>query len=217
MPTHHIVQPGDCFTRIARLYGFRSYRTIYDHPQNARLKSLRPDPNVLLPGDRVFVPDKVQKIANRPTGAVHTFKVQAERIALELVISIDDAPLTNAAYELTVGDQAYRGATDGDGVLRHEIDWRADTGRLSFDEPALVWDLQIGYLDPTQETTGVQQRLHNRGFRCGEADGTIGPRTQSALRQFQAGEGLTVTGSVDSSTRAALDLRERVRPSEFSS
>ena len=42
---------------IAALYGFADYQLIYGDGANAELRRLRPNPNVLYPGDRVFVPE----------------------------------------------------------------------------------------------------------------------------------------------------------------
>jgi hypothetical protein len=57
MPFHTVSRSDTLFT-IARQHGFRSWRGIYEHPNNALLRQRRPDPMVLAPGDAVFVPDK---------------------------------------------------------------------------------------------------------------------------------------------------------------
>ncbi|MEI6799628.1 MAG: peptidoglycan-binding domain-containing protein, partial [Pseudomonadota bacterium] len=40
----------------------------------------------------------------------------------------------------------------------------------------------------------LQNRLTQAGFDTGDADGRIGPRTQSALRAFQTASGLVPDG-----------------------
>ena len=75
MATHHVVRQGDCLSSIARAYGFADYRTIWDHAQNARLKQERQNPDVLLPGDRVFIPDKGDRKPHIAHGMVKTFTV----------------------------------------------------------------------------------------------------------------------------------------------
>ncbi|MCS6862369.1 MAG: LysM peptidoglycan-binding domain-containing protein, partial [Abditibacteriales bacterium] len=64
---HHTVQPGECLATIAARYNFTNYRTIYEHPRNAQLRQNRKNPNMLVPGDRVFVPPPEQRDESRST------------------------------------------------------------------------------------------------------------------------------------------------------
>jgi hypothetical protein len=52
----------------------------------------------------------------------------------------------------------------------------------------------------------AQQALQLEGLDVGEIDGVVGPRTESALREFQEMHGLTRSGVLDRETRAALDV-----------
>jgi hypothetical protein len=52
----------------------------------------------------------------------------------------------------------------------------------------------------------VQQSLNDRGYSAGPADGQWGPNTESALRQFQAANGLAQTGSLDDRTLSTLGV-----------
>ncbi len=52
----------------------------------------------------------------------------------------------------------------------------------------------------------VQQSLNDRGYSAGPADGQWGPNTESALRQFQAANGLAQTGSLDDPTLSTLGV-----------
>ena len=53
---HHTVKPGECLATIGRDHGIR-WQKIYDHPDNAEFRKERPNPHVVNPGDRVFVPE----------------------------------------------------------------------------------------------------------------------------------------------------------------
>jgi Putative peptidoglycan binding domain len=53
----------------------------------------------------------------------------------------------------------------------------------------------------------VQAALARKGYYRGAIDGSLGPTTRNALRQYQRNHGLDVTGRVDRPVIAALGLR----------
>jgi hypothetical protein len=53
----------------------------------------------------------------------------------------------------------------------------------------------------------VQAALAWRGFYSGRIDGVMGPETRSAIRSFQAHQGLPVTGVIDNRLIGALQQR----------
>jgi len=52
----YIVKPGDSLGAIAKRVGVASWRELYNHPRNAEFKRKRPNPNVIHPGDKLYVP-----------------------------------------------------------------------------------------------------------------------------------------------------------------
>src|SRR5512134_2279572 len=83
---HYTIQPGDYLPRIAEQNGFFDFHTIWDHADNAALKAKRKNPNVLLPGDELVIPDKQQRQESRPTDAKHTFRVKRAKNLLRIVL-----------------------------------------------------------------------------------------------------------------------------------
>ena len=61
-------------------------------------------------------------------------------------------------------------------------------------------------LPPGQVIAMVQTRLQQRGYYRAAVDGTYGPMTQQAIMNFQAAEGLPMTGEIDQETLNALDF-----------
>lgn len=59
MSTPYTVRPGDTLSHIAAKHGFPSYRDIYEHPDNAAFRIKRPNPNLIYPGDALFIPAKI--------------------------------------------------------------------------------------------------------------------------------------------------------------
>lgn len=62
---------------------------------------------------------------------------------------------------------------------------------------------KFGYLD-LDKLAGVQQALGKLGFDAGKADGIDGPKTQDAVRKFQASAIIKIDGIAGPETRKAL-------------
>ena len=52
----------------------------------------------------------------------------------------------------------------------------------------------------------LQQALNDKGLNAGPVDGRMGPKTKTALKQFQQQNGLTASGRADTQTLAALSI-----------
>lgn len=64
------------------------------------------------------------------------------------------------------------------------------------------------------EVTDLQSRLNAQGFDSGPADGIFGPRTDSAVRSYQAANGLEVDGLVGPQTWSKLNGATAPAPAE---
>ena len=208
----HTVEQGEYLASIAKDYGFSDSRVIYDHPQNAELKKKRPNPNILLPGDQLFIPDKQPKQESCPTERNSRFQVKVPKAWLKIVLKDSEGKaLANQSYTLKVAWLELKGTTDGSGALEQKIPIGIETGELHLDKLGIDWPLKIGHLDPIEEQasgseiiSGVQARLNNLGFHCGDVDGVARPKTEAALRMFQQNYGIKVTGQPDQATRSKL-------------
>jgi cytoskeletal protein RodZ len=58
--------------------------------------------------------------------------------------------------------------------------------------------------DTGSQVTALQNELTSLGYSPGKADGTYGPATEQAVKNFQAAKGLTADGVVGPKTLAAL-------------
>jgi hypothetical protein len=205
MPKIHEVVQGECLTQIAYEHGFADPDKIKGHPNNAALfdKKTRPSGNILLPGDKLFIPDPDLKEAPAPTETCTTFVAQRPKRKLVLVLQDERGePRKKVKYTLIVPTL---------GVIKKET--TGDDGKIEADLPLHVtqakliagkntyW-LQIGHLDPLRElsaapvVTGVQARLKNLGYAIGKIDGVHGPRTSAAIRAYQKAHDLEPTGKI---------------------
>ena len=202
MPTYTVRQ-GDSIASIAEQNGFL-WDTIWNHGNNAGLKAERKDPNVLFPGDEVFIPEKGQKQVDKPADARHRFVRKGVPHKLKVKLATADEARAGEPYTLVVGDQVLHGSLDGDGAFEHDVPGDAKTAQLILSGGDEIINLRVGGLDPVGETSGAQQRLRNLGFDVGGESGTIGPKTTGALRAFQDRNGLPLTGELDGATKAKL-------------
>ena len=109
---------GEHLSGIAKKYGFSTYKTIWDHAQNAELKKERHNPNVIFPGDELFIPDKGEKEEPRPTEKKHQFELKIEKLKLRLVLEdLYEKPIANAKCELSVENEKFDLSTDGQGKM----------------------------------------------------------------------------------------------------
>lgn len=211
MPMVHVVEQGECLYGIAKRYGFASWRTIYDHGDNAAFRARRPNPNVIFPGDELVIPDKDVKLVVLPTTSKHKLRVKRPKVMLRLRLADEQAqPLAGKAFELAFGQQVHEGTTDGDGVLEAKIAVSDQLGELvvwdTDDREAARWSwhLRVGHLDPVDELVGVRQRLNNLGYSCEPGGHEPDDTLRYAVKGFQRIEGLDATGEVDDATRRTL-------------
>jgi Putative peptidoglycan binding domain len=206
----HTVAQGEYLSMIAAEYGFRDYTIIWDHPNNAQLKDLRKNPNVLFPGDSLFIPDKEEKQEQGATSKRHTFQVKQEKLKLRLVLEdIYEKPIANAACVLFVEEERFQVTTDGSGKIEQEIPLNAQKGLLiiTSDQTPFEHDflpLKIGHLDPVDTVSGQRTRLNNLGYFAGDSDDPKDPAFLSAAEEFQCDYSLSVDGDVGPQTQARL-------------
>lgn len=208
MASKHTVVQGETMVKIAKLYGFHDWRTIWDHGDNQALRDTRDDPSTLHPGDEVSIPDKTPKEVEVQTGGKHAFRVKVLKAFLRLVLKDDmNEPFRDTDWTLEVAGKELSGKTDGDGLLTADVPADAGKAQLTLKprgKPEIVWPLSLGELDPIDTATGVQGRLVSLGYRC-PVDGDLATdATRAAVKAFQKDCGLETTGEVDAGTRASL-------------
>ncbi len=216
----HVVAQGECLSLIAWNYGFTDWRTVYDHPGNAAFRAKRPNPNVIYPGDELYIPPVEGKDYGKGSDNKHKFVVKTEKWKFRLFM-IDESgrPITDKPYKLeAAGMMPVEGYTDDEGLIETEVPADTRSGTLTFlgDE----YQVSFGSLDPVSRVTGIQARLNNLGYHAGPVDGIVGPKTRKAVYLFQAShpDELKATGEIDDATRKLLleihDLDQRLTPAE---
>ena len=186
------------------MYGFH-WASIWEHGDNASLREMRDDPNVLLPGDVVAIPKLQPKEEVRATGAHHRFRRKGIPPQIHLQLVHAGKPRAHEPYILEIDESIrYSDKTNADGELIHAIPAGATMARLIMRDGAEVRQYWLGALDPISEWSGVQQRLANLGYYRGPFDGDPSDETASAIRAFQDDNKLDVSGELDDTTRDLL-------------
>lgn len=204
MVKRHEVRKGECLSLIAKRYGWE-WKALWDHADNAELRALRKDPNILYPGDVVVIPDKRPGSKSGGTDQRHCFSRKGVPSKLRVRLLENGRPIAGRSYEIEIdGAPATRGSSDGDGWIEQSIKPDARKARLAL-EGQPPYELGLGELDPSSETSGVQGRLYNLGYLTGEVSGRMDELTRLAIAGFQARAGLPATGTPDDATRAKLD------------
>lgn len=202
MPQYTIKQ-GDCLSSIAQRHGL-FWQKIWDHPNNSELKERRKNPNILYPGDSIFIPEKEEKQEIGSTKQKHRFRKKGVPAKLRLRLMRNNRPRANEFYVLEVDGNLLTGTTDAEGKLEQSISPNAKKGKLFIGKKREEFILNLGQMDPMNELRGIQKRLNNLGFQCGPENGVLTTQTTEALKAFQKKHQLTESGEADEATKNKL-------------
>ncbi len=202
MPTHS-VQQGDCIDSIAKAHGVLP-ELLWEHPQNAQLKSARKNKNVLYPGDSVFIPEPELKQASLQAGAKYSFKRKGVPATFKLQLKNQAQGRAGLDYELQIGQLTFTGTTDANGLIEHDIAPDAKQAKLKLLDSDEVYELNLGNLNPIEQIEGVQQRLASLGYYIGQIDGEHGQHTRTAIQFYQKHKNLSINGEIDDELKNSL-------------
>lgn len=224
MGKYHTVEQGEYLAMIARNYGFASWKTIWDAAENQELKDKRKNPNILFPGDKVFIPDKETREETRATEKKHKFELQSEPLKVRIVLlGLKNKPLEGHECTLTVEGVSEKITTKADGKLEMTVSEKAAQGRLAdLGRPGPQFrterqiPLRIGDLDPVDKVSGQIARLNNLGYGAGDIPDHAPTESEeeavrkslqfrSAVEEFQCDFSLKVDGICGEKTQKKLE------------
>ena len=199
----HTVSRGESIASISSKFGLPE-DTVWLHASNATLREKRPDPDLLLEGDKVFIPEVTIRQETGATEQRHRFRRKGipRKLRVRLHDCIDE-PLRGEKVQIDVDGLVARATTDAEGWLEHPIDPQARKASVYLTNGD-VFEFQLGHLSPPRTTIGLQQRLLNLGFYEGPIDGASSDELTMAIVAFQESEGLPLNGIPDAQTIDAL-------------
>lgn len=161
------------------------------------VKSVRNDLQVVPPEDRKLTEISDKDITSQVQGRLSTdghFKKVDVRTDGGAVI------LTGAVPSIGASARASELAREVPGV-------RSVKNELTYDS-AVRERSHVATTGSHARVMAMQQALKDKGFDPGPIDDTLGPRTTSALKEYQKSENLTMTGRMDHDTAAKLGVKK---------
>jgi hypothetical protein len=156
----HAVAQGESVMSIAHEHGFL-WETLWNHPKNSQLKAKRGDPNVLMPGDVLHIPDRGERKESAGVEQCHNFKRKGIPAVVRLVLrrpkkepdekveqeatgpseykepeqkAADDEAMADVPYAVYAdGKLVKEGKTGGDGKIEAKIPPAARGARIVLD------------------------------------------------------------------------------------
>jgi hypothetical protein len=206
----YLVEQGDCISSIAAATG-HFWQTIWDDPANSELRRVRQNPNVLMPYDRVTIPEIRPREENCATEKTHRFRRKGEPSRLRMRFLFRGEPRSNQPYRIEIdGGPIKKGRLDGDGLLDIGIPGTSRQACVIVGEGNDVerYIFRLGGVDPIDTISGVQQRLQNLGYTC-PRDGLLDDGTRAAIRDFQKDREIEASGEPNDATcRALVDAHQ---------
>ena len=186
----YVAKQGECIHSIAAKTG-HLWQTLWDHPQNQALREAGRHPGVLLPGDRVFVPELKLKTLNLEAGQRHRIVIHGQTVLLRLrLCDADGEPIAKAKYRLEVADQDLPVTTDDEGYLEALVPILAEEAQLLDPLTGENFRLHIGHMDPTGSAGAVRKRLANLGYDAQAAEGEPDEHVKCLLDEFREDAGM---------------------------
>jgi hypothetical protein len=160
----YVVRQGDYLLSIAYQVG-ADPEEIWNDPSNASLRALRPDPNLLFPGDVLELPDPTPTSASTLTsGTTNSFVSNAPTTTVSVkFVAADGTPYASMAFTVAELEQLTGLQTDASGVATFQVPVTLSMATVVFTDTNETRPLAIGGMDPIDTLSGIFKRLQNLG------------------------------------------------------
>ncbi|MFA6045519.1 MAG: peptidoglycan-binding domain-containing protein [Phycisphaerales bacterium] len=203
--THSVCQ-GESTTSLSFERGLY-WKTVWQHANNASLRSKRSNPNILLEGDEIFLPFLQQKDESCATGQKHRFQRKGVPETLNLTfLDMYGKPLKDKPYKLTIDGDFRKGTLDANGKLSEPIPPNARSAKVEVGDKGelATTEVFLGHLDPVETLTGVQARLKNLGYFGAAIDGEPSDLLDKAVVRFRRKNGMEEGKEINDDLRNKL-------------
>lgn len=219
----HVVVEGDRMSKIAHQHGYKDYKLLYlAQPDSLRKK--RPNPEILMPGDEIVLPDKIEEKHSAKDKKAHKYEEDTALPEVRVKLLSAGTPLADRTFTVMADPAPSTGATlgtvksDGEGAVKFHVEPATKKVTLACADPPFVIVLRLGHLRPVTEPGGVEQRLDNLNYRvpaappAAPADSEAEKKAKAAhdrlikkaAARFQEDRKKTADGKVDDDLRQLL-------------
>jgi len=204
----YVIKQGDYLKKLAHRRGFVADE-VWSDPKNAELKAKRKDPNQLVAGDVLYIPDDPPKKLPFVAKSDNQYVADVPKVKVKVALKVAGTVLKQEPYVVKgIGHDDEEKKTDDDGNVEVEAPVHVREFVIYLPKRKQSCNLLIGGLDPIDVPSGVRMRLTHLGFYgAPPADGSAGRdenRLAAAIAAFQSANGIEATGEADEATQAAL-------------
>lgn len=208
----YVIRQGDYLRKLAFTKGFDADE-VWAAPENAELKASRPNPDILCPGDILYVPEPKAEPLPLNVGGESTYTGDVPTVTVRIIFVEGSSPLANELFAVDGLPEPFSGTTTDDGCVMFEAPITLREASIVLPNRNLVYPVKIGDLDPSDEQSGVATRLAHLGCYgwFAEMEGDFDEDLHKlAVATFQEMIGSESTGECDDKTLSALDEKHGV-------
>ena len=210
-----IIKQGEYLAKLAEQVGFDADK-VWNDDSNKPLRDTKREPNVLQPGDTLYVPGADERrYLKVNVGEENVVEANSSSTTLGLIVcDARGATIANSKVEcrgLPAHGAALPKQTDGDGKLELVVPHTVSEFAVDLPENRISLIVHVAHMDPITEASGLQKRLEHLGYGSSmlcrlaavrNGDASLWLRMQVAA--FQLDQGLNITGEADHATRDKL-------------
>jgi hypothetical protein len=194
----YVVRENDYLAKIAFKFGFDA-DSVWNDPSNDDLRTLRPNPNLLFPGDVLYIPDQDDPPVTHSlvTGSTNAFTAPDSPTVTvtQTFVGADSSVYASRAFAVTELEDLTGLTTDGDGTATFPVPVSLDRVTIVFTDSGESWQLLMGGMDPIGTLSGMFKRLQNLNYLGGnvlynsDAPSANVPVIRAGLRLLKAAQG----------------------------
>jgi len=204
--TPYVVRQGDYLAKLAFVRGFDADE-VWNDPKNQALRDLRKNPNILHPGDVLYLPAATQQWLPLQKGTTNQYTAKVPRVTVRLGFKNEEGPMANEPYVVEGLVPRQEGSTDGGGMLTLRVPLHVREVSVVLTKHDVEYPVRIGDMDPIDEASGLRKRLQHLGYRVDDSERSEDEAMEAdgrAIATFQRAQGMVPTGDLDDATKAAL-------------
>jgi hypothetical protein len=184
----YVIKQGDHLSLLAYKFDFDA-GDVWNDPANEALRNLSRDPDMLAPGDVLYIPDQIDKDPAKHSlaiGQTNTFTTEAPTVDLQ--IKFADPEFASMALTVPELPDVTGLSTDGDGIVHLTLPVTLQAFTVIFTADGTTFECRVAHVDPVGTRSGVIQRLQNLGYLdpSAAADVFEEDEVQGALDAFVA-------------------------------